>query len=553
MKLKPTFQTLLAFFFLVFTFSTQAQTVFFEEDFEIDSLSTWTIENPVTWTLGEAMDLSSAYFNIPEHTKIVAVNDDAPGAGTPSSGRIISPTVELTGTNPKIIIFDAFFIDGDYAGANETLYAEIQLSGSEDWERVAVVQGLEGAWQERLRAEIPSEYDDQTVRFAFNYQDDDGWNYGAAIDNVIIQELAPYDAQTFIRQTSLPTITPVSQINPFIVEYGINSLGSEALTNVVFDATISLNGNEVDGGQDIIGTVEATYTNKFEFTPTEVGEYTIDFSASESNLGDLGTSQYTYIVSDSILAKDSGIPEGQLGFGFGDPNWYGYYGSEFYLENSDTLTSLSVHISEFSDPEGSFNFTVNLFDELGESPSDEVFHSEEIFLDSTTVGTFVTYVLPEPIRLPAGPFVVAAGQDTVQGVVAFDFEDNEPEDAFWIVSPIAGGGYPWFYAIDSNPITMLIRPHFGTTPTMVNTAELQEEKLGINVSPNPFSDVLHIETTMLTGTTLAQITDLSGRLIKQTYLRDNTLDWSLSNLPSGMYLLHIQNEESSFTQKIVKE
>ncbi len=555
-NLKPFAWVLL--FFTLLTHS-QAQILFLAQDFE-DVVEDWTIEpadtSTLSWQYGLAPTLSSAYFNIPEHTGIAGVNDDAPGAGFNTSGRLISPPISLTGTISNVIIFDAYFTDGDYNGDDESLNVEIRKNGSDEWERIGFVEGQEDGWQDRLQVSIPESYNDMDIQIAFNYQEGGGWNFGAAIDNVSVQEKPDYDAVAFTQKTSLTTSFPASQSYPFRLEYGIENLGANALENVVFDVLIEKDGQEFDSAQEVIGSVEDAYENEFEFTAPEVGEYTLTFGVREANLGDIEEISYSYIMSDSTFAKDDGIPEQQLGFAFGDPSWYGYYGSEFFLQNPDTLTSIDVFIGQGSDASGTMNFTVGLFNEAGDSPDDEIFHSEEVPLDKNDIGNFKNYQLPEPLPLPAGRFVVATGQDTIQGVLAFGFDDNEPEDAFWIISPVAGGGYPWFYTAgpNGNEVTMLIRPNFGATPTLVATTELEQVPPNIQVSPNPFHKNLHLEWQYLEGKATATIADMTGKIIAQTHLRNNHyLDWQLPSLASGIYILTVQDERGIYTEKVVKE
>jgi hypothetical protein len=71
----------------------------------------------------------------------------------------------------------------------------------------------------------------------------------------------------------------------------------------------------------------------------------------------------------------------------------------------------------------------------------------------------------------------------------------------------------------------------------------------ISVFPNPVKDTLHIVN--LTEKAVALVYQLNGKLIKQQKLSNSAI--SLSDLPSGTYLLKIKSGKKAFSQTILKE
>ncbi len=530
-----------------------AQTIFFQEDFEGVDLPDWTITNPIAWRHANAQEMSSAYFNIPEHTRFVGVNDDAVGAGISTSGQLISPEFTLTGTAPKVLIFDAYFIDGDY-DADEVALIELYNVSTMTWDTLYSVSGIEGAWQDQIRVEIPSEYDDQTVQIALTYNDGDGWNYGYCVDNLIIRELLDYEATATVNVTSKYLSTTTRQLHPFTIDYSVQSLGLQALTNVEIAIDV-----ETDTGilppsdTTVLSELSDIYENTYTFIPVEEGTYTFTLSIIDDNSIDvLALDTFTYVVNDEVLIKDDGVADQGLGFGFGNPSWYGYYGGQHELLQRDTLIGMSVYISPFSDPTGSVNFTVNAFDKLGTSPEEELHHSEVIRLGEEDLGTFLYYELPEELPLEALNYVFACGQDTIQGPVGFGFDNTDAEEGFWIISPVAGGGYPWFNTINGNEVTMMIRPHF-KAPLLDTSVETLAEELGIQISPNPFID--YITVSAIHSLENAQLTlfDAQGKQVAQTIKSiQGQTQWNLPNLPSGTYFISIRHEQGYWLQQVIK-
>ena len=72
--------------------------------------------------------------------------------------------------------------------------------------------------------------------------------------------------------------------------------------------------------------------------------------------------------------------------------------------------------------------------------------------------------------------------------------DNVTEDGFWIVSPVAGGGYPWAQIFDRE--TLMIRPHFQESALPTSLKEVPLKQFDVNISPNPFWENLSFESNM---------------------------------------------------------
>src|SRR5690606_4251207 len=78
-------------------------------------------------------------------------------------------------------------------------------------------------------------------------------------------------------------------------------------------------------------------------------------------------------------------------------------------------------------------------------------------------------------------------------------------------------------------------------------------KLGLNVFPNPVSDIVNI-TSPEANIEAVTITDLNGRTVKSinfNKVAETTVD--ASDLASGIYLMHITANGTVATQKIVKK
>lgn len=118
------------------------------------------------------------------------------------------------------------------------------------------------------------------------------------------------------------------------------------------------------------------------------------------------------------------------------------------------------------------------------------------------------------------------------------------------------GGYLWIgngYA-NANPPTNSAS-WSGTVTFNFDTDGSTENfsKLGLNVFPNPVSDIVNI-TSPEANIEMVTITDLNGRTVKSinfNNVAETTID--ASDLASGIYLMNITANGTVATQKIVKK
>jgi hypothetical protein len=149
---------------------------------------------------------------------------------------------------------------------------------------------------------------------------------------------------------------------------------------------------------------------------------------------------------------------------------------------------------------------------------------------------------------------------------------NTPTIYYLYDSLIAENGYnnySWEY--NGSPITSTgtdsvlvvnLNGNYTVTVTDINgcentSAPFTYNSVGINketnniitVYPNPTIGLL----TVLghSNTTMAVITDVSGKILKSFELKNNISSLDISNLPNGIYFVRLQSAENHFVQKIV--
>lgn len=77
------------------------------------------------------------------------------------------------------------------------------------------------------------------------------------------------------------------------------------------------------------------------------------------------------------------------------------------------------------------------------------------------------------------------------------------------------------------------------------------ELAGIQIYPNPTQGELAIETPYLKDKLMVTVFDLNGRLVRQQTITETLSRIDLTQVPAGMYLMKIQDEEASVTKRII--
>jgi len=224
--MKNIFTLLLA---CVFTFSMNAQ---FSEDFENGIPAGWTVEG--NFMLGTAADAGSQYWAPGDHTNFMWTNDDALGNGVDGSGFVYTGDVDLTAFENPLLSMETYFIDGDYQGADEYARVHVSTDGGATWTQVGNLASGGGQW---VNTSISlADFGGMTVQLAFEYSDGEGWNYGFAFDDIVVED--------------------------FNTEYDVTATGRDAsCTGGVMGAESVITGSFQNNGLATITSVDISYTD----------------------------------------------------------------------------------------------------------------------------------------------------------------------------------------------------------------------------------------------------------------------------------------------------
>jgi hypothetical protein len=315
--------------------SAQAQ-VLFQEDFEATSggaiPATWsqtTLATDGGWKSGTGSGMSSQYFAIPDHSKILATNDDGCNCDK-SNDVLVTPSMDFTGVAHPFVAFDLFYREDAYDDGTTVFYESLLLKVSTDnganWTLLdtmhytANAAGTQYAWK-TLTYSLESYANQPNVKLAWVYNDDGGWVYGAGLDNVQVYSPSPVDA----------ALTAVVPVPGDLSAYGLPG------TTITFGGTILNQGYQpitsatvsytVDGGtpvsQTLTGLNIAPFTS-YDFTISPayalvLGNHNVDITLNVS--GDAST------TNDQMSTNVGGaqfMPNHTVTFEEGTGTWCGW-------------------------------------------------------------------------------------------------------------------------------------------------------------------------------------------------------------------------------------
>ena len=265
-------------FFCFLNLSVEAQ--FYSEDFENGIPDDWTAEN--AWTEGTANTLSSSSFSITDHGRFVGVNDDQLGASFDGSGKLIMPMLDLSTLDDSYAIsFDAYFLNSDFQGKDETAKLLASTNGGQTWQELYDIEAAY-EWQ-IINVGLGSLAGQSEVWFAFEYDDGNGWNYGVAIDEVRIRQI--YQRNLGLETFSIPKYVP--NVGDVFMDLNVLNLGIETVQS--FDVVIDYDGNEYRSNINsfpigFLETYEFQLLIPFAYDETEL--YKFDFRIENINGAD---------------------------------------------------------------------------------------------------------------------------------------------------------------------------------------------------------------------------------------------------------------------------
>ncbi len=298
--------------FMLQATATTAQQILFTADFENGMPDEITADE--VWSVGNAAQHSSQFFEFPAHTNFIGVNDDAAGQGVSSDGRFLTPAIDLTMAEGAAMSFEAYFVNGDYEDDDEQGKVLISSDGGSTWTELVNLEGLDD-WQQIF---LPlTDYVGDTIQIAFEYLDGGGWNFGMGVDDINIY--APPRNEVALERLVINRYDNLvgedAAINSVVTNLGYEAINSLDITWTIDGQTST----ETIEGLDITFGESAEIEHPVPFVPSEAITYDVSVSIANPN-GEMDNDD-TNNTSDDLLSGVTFRPHKKVVFEEGTGTW----------------------------------------------------------------------------------------------------------------------------------------------------------------------------------------------------------------------------------------
>jgi len=276
-------------FFLSFN-SVFAQTILLDEDFSTttqdglpDLWSQYTLSDDGGWLNGMSNDLQSEWWGIDPHGTFVATNDDACDCNK-SEDYLITPPLNFGDVDNAILSFASFFSGETFQGNTDRATIEYSLDGGDSWIVLTEIDGNGNSdntvWENHsVNLSEILEYND--VLLGFHYDDDGGWMFGWAIDDVVIYE--PFGLNAEMTLLTFPTnISLGAAVN---IEGVITNIGAETIESfdIVWSQGGAMSYSQSYENLSISSGNAYDFTHQDQFYAESAGLYPIDVTVTNVN------------------------------------------------------------------------------------------------------------------------------------------------------------------------------------------------------------------------------------------------------------------------------
>ena len=264
-----------------------------------------TLANDGGWSNGNNSSLQSEWWSIDSHGNFIATNDDACDCNK-SEDYLITPPLNFTDLDNAILSFAGFFSGQAFEGSTDRATIEYSLNGGDSWIVLTEIAGNGNAdntvWENHnVNLSELLTYND--VLLAFHYDDDGGWMFGWAIDDVVIYEPVGLNAEmtllTFPTNISLGSAVNISGV--------ITNTGTDVIESfdIVWSQGGSMSYSQSYGNLNISTGNSYNFTHQDQFFAQSAGLYLIDVTVTNVN-GQQDEDLSNNSLSSSIMVIEYG-------------------------------------------------------------------------------------------------------------------------------------------------------------------------------------------------------------------------------------------------------
>jgi hypothetical protein len=508
-----------------------------------------------TFSTGTAASLSSGSWAIPNSnaTQMLASNDD--GCNCDMSNDVLESTTFVVNSDMAAVnvLADIYYIKGTYQGDTESAHLLLSKDGGATF---PISYELDGAvqWQSMnidLSSHIPVS-GSETWALKWVYNDDTGWLYGFAIDNVDIQSSAP-DAATVQTAINISSGFAEHNVGAGDVVHFYDQITGDVMCTIDNSASIH------DYGCTRV-EVDRPGTGSEEFVNSNVNSYlhskTLKITPTNNTSSDAGG--YTislYYTNAEVSGWENATTESKL---------------NAYIHKTDGNNKISdVNVGNT----GSIPITST-------AATYEAFGSNHVYsatfnngFSGFGIGILSSPFLPVELLSFKGKHLKGKGNQldwttaSEENTSHFEVECSNNNRDFTRIGQVAANGNS---AIELDYEFLDEHPKIGINYYRLKIVDNDEsyeyskiiyivnkdKNLAFDILPNPSKGNISLNfNTSIDKDVKIQIIDMAGRILMNQIDQmdeDNQLSIDIINLPDGTYFIRVISDNTSVGNKMVK-
>lgn len=364
------------------------------------------------------------------------------------------------------------------------------------------------------------------------------------------------------------TFNPLNQAvaNPYRFEAVVANNGAASQTNVTLHIDISdISGNPVWNTTSNPMTLNVMSNDTLTtptFTPTITGYHQVNYWVTSDSFPTTDTIGRGTVVTDTVYGVDfdwdsDGANAGG-GYYLGRSCGGQVLGNALDMYVDDEVSSISFHVEDQSVAGADVFVALYEIDPMV-TPYSPVYlgQSDDYTLTQSDIGSWVTIGFDDPLGVYAGTTYIAAVGGYANPVDTSLISSSSNDNTLSFVQDngcdIGSGGFGYWYSISS---PLLIRMNLGE-PAPPTSIDLEMFDGTLSIYPNPSKGIFNLDLlNVKDGEYTITVDNLLGQEVYseiRNVINSSSKTLDLSNLTKGVYMVNINNSETSIDRKIIIE
>lgn len=331
--------------------------------------------------------------------------------------------------------------------------------------------------------------------------------------------------------------------NGEITNKGTDALAAYDFITEVFSGATQVSISTISGTNLASGATVPMSSSSFALSSTGVYDVLLYVNVTGTQVDTVignDTIYYTLEITDSTFARDNGISSGN-GYTVSTTS-SGLAATSYTLAVADTLSSIYIRLENPVPNDTTYGVVYSI---SGGLPFQLIAQGNNHIISGSSNDIVLEF--PNGVPLAAGEYVFGCYEGFNTGISLSQSSSVYTQGTNFYWTPANG------WSNSNIQTARFIRPNFGI-PFGVSVDPDKDISGSVVFFPNPTNGMLHLQFKLEEpGLADIQISNTIGQLLKEIkgeYVHQGLSHLDLSDLPAGMYLIKVETEQGSVSQRI---